>query len=311
MARNNRNNKGYNPSRQSHKPNRPAQHVYNPPQAVKEQYTHTESQSSQDVNSNKWSRADKISVYGVLVSAVLAVVTFLLYQLSISAATSAKISANAAKMSADLQKEALDSQKTAKAKSDKTDGERIKREIALYNLQRTSVKSQIKALEESEVEFDFTHNPYLQVDHLSLISITIGEVPVFTFDIKNDGTEAAVKIEFGFNTVVMPSNKKYKDVVKYLPLGKDSIHEFRNFLIANNPFVPSTIAMGKKITKKQYKDIGSGKSAIYVRSIIIYTNPATNKKAQHENVVQIVNDNLTLNPDLKIYSIFDRVKNFK
>jgi hypothetical protein len=184
MAHKSGNNYRRYPSGNPNSFSRPIHHINQFPQTEKEHNTEQKVNPSQDIGDNKWSRTDKIAVYGVLVSAVLAIVTYLLYTLSISAAGSARISADAAKQSADLQKQALDSQKVYKKQSDISDAAKVKRDTDAFNLQ-------IASLNETQKDFEIESRPFVTVGNVVVDTPYLNKSIKGTAQIVNSGKQPA------------------------------------------------------------------------------------------------------------------------
>jgi cell division protein FtsB len=288
MAQPRRNNRSYTPYTQHYSIYRRKQQTNQLPNAVEENTPTTETNRTQSVGNSRLKNADRIALLGVIVNAILAVFTYLLYQLSISAATSAKISADAAKKSADLQKTALDSQFIAKKESDATDRIKEDRATALFTLQKntyalnksdskkrfdkdtTSIGLQIQALRDSREQFIKQNEPYLKV-FIDSIYYKFNQLK-FDYTIINLSNSQAKII----------SEKSGIKVAPFDPLAGFKIDsDIPNLLYVIKETPQSKTMTIKEINKDEIKWVLNGSYSIYWNCIFEYENLITGEKREY------------------------------
>jgi hypothetical protein len=285
MAQKTRRNQQYKPSRQIHKSYRPSQLVNELPKA-EEETSERKTDTSQNIRDNEWSRVDRIAVWGVVVNAILALFTFLLFMLTRDSTISATKSANAAVTADSIARIELDSQKSAKKQSDAAEAVKQKRADDLFNLQKTSVGKQIESLKETQRQFTLGNDPVLQFNQdTTRMRIKADRKIVFFYQITPLGSIPIKMNRFGFRAVV--SNKG------------DSAKIIKAALMRPNLKMEETTEYLSKVpTNPKYIDIPDPNNAIRTEFLkgnyvlfffgrVEYINYLNNKKRYYDYVAEL------------------------
>jgi acetolactate synthase small subunit len=223
-----------------------------------------------------------------LITAVLAWYTYQLFKQASTqslaaqkSATASEIAANATKKSADLQKQALDSQIADKKVSDITNADRIKREIALFKLQKTNDSTQIASLKETQKEFEINNAPYLEISDIEVLNFKKDAKPTFKFYIFNLKETPAKIISIKSRSGVDFGDIKY-DTIKLIP-NRDQINQY---IIKDAP-VEEDYTILDDYTNNDWRQISSGKNYCFIAIEIKFKNLANNKIRFYRVLVKV------------------------
>jgi hypothetical protein len=241
------------------------------------------SEPHQDITTtqnDKWSKADLIALGMLIVTGILAIYTYGLYNTAIKDSGTADASANAAKTSAQISQKTLDEIKDYNTKSlekqqsalDKADATNKKN----FDRVDEAIRLQDSALKQTANDFEIANAPYLSIE-IQNMDIILENRPV-TFDavIKNLGAYPAKIIEAKFGAIVAKTQhpEKMIDTITNRYLEQTTA----NYVDKGTPLIFPVDNLVKNIDSQSFDRLYSNKKwFLYFFAIIKYQNLVTKK----------------------------------
>jgi hypothetical protein len=179
----------------------------------------------------------------------------------------------------------LANQKVSNRKIDSIDSVKNEREVATFNLQKSGLTAQIKALQQTQKNFEIENQPFLEADDVTVSLFEMGIQMQVQLTVKNVGAFPVQVINVTNGTAIGAVAPTVKSIIN---IAKANYFPYETYISKESPAIWTYDAQMVDVNK--YNSVKNGQFFVWIGGVITYKNLATQKVRYYTFLKKMINN---------------------